>query len=80
MANINVKKRLEKLDTEINQVGQHILHYSGIDAKDAMFIERIASDICETAAQIVQLAEDAQGMKSQDRRKKVRKALGFTTP
>lgn len=80
MPNIRVKAALEKMDTEINKIGAHILNHSGIDRSEASTIERLASDICETAAQIVQLAEEAQGMTPQHRVKKVRKALGFTMP
>ena len=80
MANIRVKQDLEKLDSEINKIAHHIANYSGIDKNDAVSIERAASDICETAAQIVQMAEESQGMRSPNRRAKVRKALGFTFP
>lgn len=80
MANIRVKQALEKLDAEINRVGNHVAQYSGVDGLDARAIERTATDICETAAQIVQLAQEAQGVRSPDLRRKVRAALGFTTP
>jgi len=78
MPNIRVKAALEKMDVEINKIGAHIVNHSGIDRAQASDIERLASDICTTAAQIVQLAEEAQGMIPQHREKKVRKALGYT--
>jgi len=80
MNNIRVKAALEKMDVEINKIGRYIINHSGVGRAEAGDIERLASDICETAAQIVQLAEEAQGMTPQHRVKKVRKALGFTMP
>jgi hypothetical protein len=80
MPNIRVKQALERLDTEINAVGKHILNHSGIDPKDAMLIDKLATDIAETAAQIAELAKQVQGQRNPRTLKKVRRALGFTTP
>ncbi len=75
MANINVRKSLEKISDELNKVGQHIASYSGVDKKDVRFVENVTSDIAQTAAQIYQLAELAGGRNAPDRREMVRQAL-----
>jgi short-subunit dehydrogenase len=61
MPNIRVKQALDKLDKELNRVGEHVAHYSGIDAKDAAHIERTLDDIVTTANQIKGFAMSAAG-------------------
>jgi hypothetical protein len=56
MPNIRVKNALEKIDAEINRVGEHIVHYSGISRKDADDVRLRAEDIAKTASQIAELA------------------------
>jgi hypothetical protein len=75
MANFNVRKKLEKISSELNQLGEHIVSYSGVDKKDIRFVENVASDIAQTAAQIYQIAELAGGRNAPDRREMVRQAL-----
>jgi hypothetical protein len=60
MPNINVRKAIEKISNEINRVGQHAVDYSGIDPRDARFIENVCEDIAKTANQIAQLARAAE--------------------
>jgi nitrogen regulatory protein PII-like uncharacterized protein len=60
MPNINARKNIKKISNELNRVGQHIVNYSGIDPKDARFIENVCEDIAKTASQIAQLARDAK--------------------
>jgi nitrogen regulatory protein PII-like uncharacterized protein len=60
MPNINVRKSIEKISNELNRVGQHVVDYSGIDPKDARFVENVCEDIAKTASQIAQLARDAK--------------------
>lgn len=59
MPNINVRKAIEKISNEINRVGQHIVDYSGVDPRDARFVQNVAEDIAKTASQIAQLAKEA---------------------
>ena len=80
MANIRVKPALEKIDNDLARVVEQIVHYSGIDQKNARFIENAASGICQAAARIVEIAQSTQGMKYPDTEKKVREALGYTYP
>jgi hypothetical protein len=80
MANIRVARALEEIDSEINRIGKHILNHSGISKGEADYIDRIATDISETAAQIAELARQAQGQTRPNTLKKVRRALGFTVP
>ena len=79
MANMNVRARLEKISNELNEVKKHIAMYSGIDKKDALFIDNVTTDIAKEAASIAMTARDVQGDKSAKKTMvKVRKALGFT--
>jgi hypothetical protein len=80
MPNIRVRQAIEKLQKEINRVGEHIVQYSGIDKKDAFAIDNAATDIATTAAQIAELARQAQGVRDTSTVRKVRRALGFTHP
>jgi hypothetical protein len=87
MANIQVKRALERIDRDINRVGKHIQLYSGVDAGQAHDVERLAEDIAVTASQIVEIAREqiAKSMGGSYKRpqrlvQKTRKALGFTVP
>jgi hypothetical protein len=80
MPNIRVRQAILRIQTEINRVGHHIVQYSGIDKKDALAIDNAASDIATTAAQIAELAQQAQGVRTTGAKRRVRKALGFTYP
>jgi hypothetical protein len=59
MPNINVRKAIEKISNDVNRVGEHIVQYSGIDPRDARFVESVCEDIAKTASQIAQLAREA---------------------
>lgn len=61
MPNIRVRQRLDKLCTEINKIAEHVALYSGIDAKDSAYLERILDDIATTANQIKEFATAAGG-------------------
>ena len=56
MANIRIKNALEKIDSEVNRVGRHIVLYSGISRRDARAVELLAEDVAKTATQIMELA------------------------
>jgi hypothetical protein len=59
MPNIRVRHAIEKISNELNRVGQHVVDHSGIDPKDARFIENVCEDIARTANQIAQLARES---------------------
>jgi hypothetical protein len=59
MPNINVRKAIEKISNDVNRLGEHILQYSGVDPRDARFVENVAEDVAKTASQIAQLAREA---------------------
>jgi nitrogen regulatory protein PII-like uncharacterized protein len=59
MPNINVRRAIEKISDDVNRVGQHIVDYSGVDPKNARFVENACEDIAKTASQIAQLAREA---------------------
>lgn len=81
MANINVKKRLERLSTELAAVSKHASLYSGVSANEARDIDRVCSDIIQAAAHVAALARAAEGNKSgAGLVNRLRKALGFTYP
>ena len=81
MANIRVRASIEKISNDLNRLAEHISQYSSIDAKDARFVDNIATDISVTAAQIAAMAREVQGNTSSETLvKKVRKSLGFTNP
>ncbi len=81
MPNINVRKKIEKLSDEMDQLLQHVAQYSGISEKDAMFVDNTATALCEGAARLAAEARAVQGDRSADRLEKdVRRALGFTSP
>ena len=81
MANIRIRAAIEKISNDLNKVAEQISQYSGIDAKDARFVDNIATDISVTAAQIAAMAREVQGNTSGETLvRKVRKSLGFTNP
>jgi hypothetical protein len=81
MANINVKKRLERISDDIDQVLKHIAQYSGVDRKEAPFIDNLATGIAQQASRIAAAARATEGDRTAPNLpKKVRKALGFSYP
>ena len=57
MPNIQVKRALERIDTELNKVEEHAAQYSGISLKDARYVKTLCEDIAKTAMQISELAD-----------------------
>jgi len=81
MSNMNVRRRVEKLSDDLDSVIKHVLQYSGIDKKDAMFIDNLATEMSAQAARLAGLSRVVQGDKSgASLEKRVRKALGYTHP
>jgi hypothetical protein len=58
MPNIRVRQALERIDSEINRVGEHAQSYSGINRRDISDVVRLCNDIIETAKQIKELTKD----------------------
>jgi hypothetical protein len=52
MPNIRVKQAVERIAKELRQVRKHIEMYSGVDAKDARAVDRLALDIIDDAHRI----------------------------
>ena len=78
MANMNVKKRLEKLSNELDQLVTHVVQYSGIDKKEAMLIDTMATSLAAQAARLASEARAAQGQPAAHLLvTRVRRALGF---
>jgi prophage DNA circulation protein len=81
MANMNVRKRLEAISNDLDAVLKHVSQYSGVDAKEALFIDNVATGIAEAASILAAEARRVSGNRSAaSLRKNVRKALGFTKP
>lgn len=81
MPNINVRKKLENVSNQLDQIIEHVIQYSGIPSKDAQFIDNVSTQICEASARLAALARDAQGDRSATRLvTDVRRTLGFTSP
>jgi hypothetical protein len=81
VANIRVKQGLEKLSNELDKLAKQINQYSGIDEKEAMFVDNVATQMTVQLAAIAGLARTVMGNKSGGKLvEKVRKALGFTYP
>jgi hypothetical protein len=82
MPNIRVRQALERLRSELNRVGTHIALHSGIDQKDAVIVDDLATDIAVTASQIAEMARKRQGstVPSGKLVRDTQRALGFTTP
>lgn len=56
MANINVKKRLEKIAAEMREVAKHVSLYSGISSADT---ERVVESLKEISDAADAIAEEA---------------------
>jgi glycerol-3-phosphate dehydrogenase len=81
MPNIQIRKKIESISNELNQLAEHVGNYSGIQLKDARFVNNVATSIAETAAQIAALARAVQGNRSAEHLlRDTRRALGFTQP
>lgn len=81
MANINVRKRLEKVSNDLQKIATHIAQHSGVDPKDAPYIDNTSTGIAELAAKISAEAREKMGQRnSHSLVKGVRKALGYTYP
>lgn len=79
MANMNVRKKLESIDAELQRVATHVAQYSGIDARDARLIDDLSTDIAVVAANIASEARSKMGDRAAPGLvAKIRKALGFT--
>jgi len=57
MANINVKIRLENLESELDKIRKHVLMYSGIPKEHAASLGRVAEHIAKMAVEIENEAE-----------------------
>jgi hypothetical protein len=81
MSNMNVLKRLDRIETELSAVRHYISIYHGVPASEATHVDRRAERIIETAAEIAVMAREAMGNRSaKSLVTKIRKALGFTYP
>jgi hypothetical protein len=82
MPNIRVKATLERISRELNQTGEHVIHHSGINPREAMLIDNLATDIAVTATQIAELARQSMGSsrKPGSLVRQTRRTLGFTKP
>lgn len=57
MANINVKKRLDNIEDELEKVKKHVHMYSGIPREHAAHIGRVTARIAQIAVALENLAE-----------------------
>lgn len=81
MPNIRVRARLERLQTELNAIRDHVAFHRGIAADDARAIDNVCADLAEQAAMIAADARKAMGNTSgRTLVRDVRRALGFTKP
>jgi len=81
MANINIKKALERISKDLEKTAHHAHLYSGVSAKDAEYIDNMATAIAVQATHLSAMARESQGDRSaKSLVTKVRKALGFTYP
>lgn len=80
MANVNVKKALDRILRDAEKTQKHVTLYSGVDTKDAQAIDTACAQIIEEIARIAQHARTASGSKEKDLVKVIRKALGYTYP
>jgi len=58
MANINVKIRLDNLESEMEKVAKHIRMYSGVPKEHAAHVGRAAERIAKLAVEIENEAEE----------------------
>lgn len=79
---MNIAKRLEKIEREMNAIAKEIAQYSGLNPKNATQVGIYAAQVCETAAIITGASREAQGKKGAKKRirEKVRAALGYLYP
>jgi hypothetical protein len=79
---MNIAKRLEKIERDMNAIAKEIAQHSGVDPKQATQIGIYAAQVCETAAIITGATREAQGKKGAKKRirGKVRAALGYLYP
>lgn len=89
MSNPNVRKQLDKIAGELDNLGRHVVQYSGISAKDAHYVQNACSQIVQMAGRLIEEAELVEraggggvspGRGKRGVVKKLRKALGFTYP
>lgn len=89
MANINVRKRLDAIASELDKVGRHVVQYSGIDARESHAVQQTCSEIIQMAGRLIEEAELADrqsgggvspGRGKRGVVKRLRKALGYTYP
>lgn len=78
MANMNVKRQLERIESELRKVHEYVRDYHGVSSSEAMQIDNEATGIAQTAAAIAAQARLAAGNRSGIKLvEHVRKALGF---
>jgi hypothetical protein len=81
MANMNVRKRLEKIEREMREIILFVEQYHGVPKEEAHQVDNEASNICQQAARLCTAARVTMGDKSAPRLgRAVRKALGYTVP
>ena len=83
MANIRIKAALDRIGDDIQKVAKHAEFHSGIEEKDALLIDNMATDIAIAATRLAVMARKARGLPERSGEsvvKGVRKALGFTHP
>jgi Asp-tRNA(Asn)/Glu-tRNA(Gln) amidotransferase C subunit len=81
MANMNVRKRLEKIEREMREIIMYVEQYHGVPKEEARQVDNEASNICQQAARLCTTARIAMGDKSAPKlAQHVRKALGYTYP
>lgn len=79
MPNMNVRRRLESIGSDLQKVATHVAQYSGIDEREARAIDNLATDIAVVAANLAAEARIKMGDRSASGLvAKIRKALGFT--
>jgi len=81
MANVSVRKQLEKISNDLARVVEHIAQYSGVEQHEARVVDNLGTEISELGAMVATAARDAMGNRSAGSlTTKVRKALGYTKP
>jgi len=81
MANMNVRKRLEKIEREMREIILYVEQYHGVPKEEAHQVDNEASVICQQAARLASTARKSMGISDASKLvKQVRKALGYTVP
>ncbi len=83
MPNIRMKTALSRISDDIQKVAQDAQFYSGIDEKEALLIDNVATEIAVAATRLAVMARAARGLPARNVEstiRGVRKALGFTHP